>query len=163
MQALQVPDEWGGGTWKDGVSALNVKTVGVVDCDESTGMCYNYQRWADYQKRTATALQEDWSAHNDGALSSIEYMKDNNLLLVLPGTNYATPEYTTDISTIKEQCKQVIVAESWKMIFAKDGAEFDATLAEMQKLVNGLGYDQVLEVDLNNAADKAAAIKELLK
>lgn len=81
---LQVPDEWGGGTWKDGVSALNVKTVGVVDCDESTGMCYNYQRWADYQKRTATALQEDWSAHNDGALSSIEYMKDKNLLMVLP-------------------------------------------------------------------------------
>ena len=160
---LQVPDEWGGGTWKDGVSALNVNTVGVVDCDESTGMCYHYQRWADYQKRTATALQEDWSAHNDGALSSIEYMKDNDLLLVLPGTNYATPEYTTDISTIKEQCKQVIVAESWKMIFAKDDAEFDATLAEMQKLVNGLGYDQVLEVDLNNAADKAAAIKELLK
>lgn len=49
------------------------------------------------------------------------------------------------------------------MIYAKDDVEFDATLAEMQKLVNGLGYDQVLEVDLNNAADKAAAIKELLK
>ncbi len=159
---LQVPEEWGGGSWKDGVSALNVKTVGVVDCDETTGMCYNYQRWADYQQRVATKLQEDWSAQNDGALSAIEYMKAHDELLVLPGTNYATPEYSTDISTIKEQCKQVIVAQSWKMVFAADDDEFEQLLTEMQDLVNGLGYDQVLTVDLQNASDKAAAIKEVI-
>ena len=160
---LQVPDEWGGGTWKDGISALNFKTVGLVDTDPDTGMCYNYQRWDDYAQRTATALSEDWSAHNDNANNAIEYMKDNNLLLVLPGTDYATPEYSTDISTIKEQCKQSIVAYSWKMVFASSEDEFNTLLAQMQNTVNGLGFDQVYAVDEQNCKDKFAAIEEALK
>ncbi len=160
---LQVPDEWGGGTWKDGISALNFKTVGLVDTDPDTGMCYNYQRWDDYAQRTATTLSEDWSAHNDNANNAIEYMKDNNLLLVLPGTDYATPEYSTDISTIKEQCKQSIVAYSWKMVFASSEDEFNTLLAQMQNTVNGLGFDQVYAVDEQNCKDKFAAIEEALK
>lgn len=162
---LQVPEEWGGGTWKEGVgvSALNMKFVGLVDNDPETGMCYNYQRWEDYQERTATRLSEDWSAHNDGAKTAIEYLKDKDLLLVLPGTDYAIPEYTTDIVTIKEQCKQSIVAYSWQMIFAEDEAQFDSLLKEMQDTVNGLGIDQVLAVDEQNCKDRSAAIKEALE
>lgn len=159
---LVVPDEWGGGTWKDGVSTLNIKTVGVVDTNPDTGICYNYQRWDDYQQRIATKLSEDWSDHNDGALSAIEELDNKGLLLVLPGTDYATPEYSTDISTIKEQCKQVIVEYSWKMIFASDDADFEAQYAKMKETVTGLGYDDVLAVDMANSSDKASAIKDLL-
>ena len=159
---LAVPDEWGGGTWKDGVSTLNMKTVGVVDTDPDNGICYNYQRWDDYQQRVATKLSEDWSAQNDGALSAIEELDSKGRLLVLPGTDYATPEYTTDISTIKEQCKQTIVEYSWKMVFASDDADFEAQLAKMQETAKGLGYDEVLAVDKQNSSDKAASIKELL-
>ena len=157
---LQVPDEWGGGSWKDGVSALNFKAVGVVDTDPDTGICYNYQKWDDYIDRTATKLSEDWSAHNNGAKTAIECFEANDNLLVLPGTNYSTPEYSTDINTIKEQCKQTIVADSWQMIFAKDEAEFNSILKDMQDTVKGLGYDQVYEVDQKNYQDKAALIKE---
>ena len=32
-ESLKVPDEWGSGTWKDGVSALNFKANGIVDTD----------------------------------------------------------------------------------------------------------------------------------
>ncbi len=159
---LVVPDEWGGGTWKDGVSTLNIKTVGVVDTNPDTGICYNYQRWDDYQERIATKLSEDWSAHNDGALSAIEELDNKGLLLVLPGTDYATPEYSTDISTIKEQCKQVIVEYSWKMIFASDDSDFEEQYAKMKETVTGLGYDDVLAVDMANSSDKASAIKDLL-
>ena len=65
-----------------------------------------------------------------------------------------------DISTIKEQCKQSIVAYSWQMAFAKDEAEFNSLLKEMQDTVNGLGYDQVLAVDQKNCEGQNAAIKE---
>lgn len=156
---LKVPDEWGGGSWKDGVSALNFKTVGVVDTDPDTGICYNYQKWDDYIARTSTKLSEDWSKHNDGAKTAIERFEANDNLLVLPGTNYSTPEYSTDISTIKEQCKQTIVADSWQMIFAKNEAEFNSILKDMQDTVKGLGYDQVYEVDQKNYQDKATLIK----
>jgi putative aldouronate transport system substrate-binding protein len=159
---LNVPDEWGGGSWKDGVSQLNIKTVGIVDVDPETGVCYNYQRWDDYQSRISTKLTEDWAAQHDGVKSAIQYMSDNDLLLVLAGTNYATPEYDTDISTIKEQCKQSIVAYSWQMVFANSDDEFNSLFKEMKDTVNGLGFDQVLAVDKQNCQDKIAAIKEVI-
>ena len=159
---LKVPDEWGGGSWNDGVSALNYKAVGVVDVDESTGICYNYQRWDDYLTRTATALTEEWSAANDGAATAIDRFEETNNLLVLPGTNYATPEYTTDISTVKEQCKQTIVQYSWQMVFASDEKEFNSLLKTMQDTVKGLGYDEVFAVDKSNCEDRGALIKAAL-
>ncbi|MGM9616650.1 MAG: ABC transporter substrate-binding protein, partial [Butyricicoccus sp.] len=160
---LQVPEEWGSGTWKDGVSALNYKALGLVDCDPDTGMCYNYQRWDDYQEKTATKLSEDWSAHSDNASSAVEYLESKGMLMVAPGSNYAVPEYDTDISTIKEQCKQVIVQDSWKMVFAKNEGEFNSILKDMQDTVNGLGYEQVFAVDQQNCQDKFASYEEAKK
>ena len=159
---LKVPDEWGSGTWKDGVSALNFKANGIVDTDLDTGICYNYQRWDDYLEKTSTKLKEDWSAHNDGDTTEIEHFEKTGNLLVLPGTNYSTPEYSTDISTIKEQCKQTIVADSWQMVFAKNEAEFNKILKDMQDTVKGLGYDQVFEVDKKNYEDKVKCINDVL-
>lgn len=158
---LQVPDEWGGGTWKDGISALNYKAAGFVDTNEETGMCYNYQRWADYQERIATPLSESWAAVNGEGQTAIEYLDSNNLLTVTPGSSWGVPEYTTDISTIKEQCKQVIVQNSWKMVFAKDEAEFNSLLKDMQDTANGLGYEEVLAVDKQNCEDKFASYEGL--
>lgn len=159
---LAVPEEWGGGTWKDGISALNYKVRGIVDTDEETGMCYNYQRWDDYLSRVATKLSEDWSAQNNNADTAITYLKDTDHLLVCPGTNYSTPEYSTDISTIKEQCKSTIVEYSWKMVFANDEDEFNSLLKEMQDTANGLGYEDVLAVDEQNCQDHFAAINEAM-
>ena len=156
-EGLQVPAEWGTGTWKEGISALNYKALGVVDCDQSTGMCYNYQRWSDYQERTATKLSEDWKAHNDNAATCIEYLTNKGMLTVAPGSNYAIPDYSTDHSTIKEQCKQIIVQDSWRMAFAADEAEFNSILKEMQETTRGLGYDEVYAVDEQNCKDKLAS------
>lgn len=158
---LQVPEEWGTGTWKEGISALNYKALGVVDCDQTTGMCYNYQRWSDYQERTSTKLGEDWKAHNDNAATGIEYLNSRGMLTVAPGSNYAIPDYSTDHSTIKEQCKQVIVQDSWRMAFAADEAEFDSILKEMQDTVRGLGYDEVYAVDEQSCKDKLASYDAL--
>ena len=162
-ETLQVPSEWGTGTWKDGISALNYVAVGNVDTNEENGMCYNYQRWDDYLERTKSKLTEDWSAKNGNAKTAIEYLKKNDLILVCPGTNYATPDYSTDINTIKEQCKQTIVEYSWKMVFAKDEAEFNTLLKEMTETAKGLGYDQVYEVDKKNCQDRFAAFEEVKK
>lgn len=159
-QEMDITDEWGGGSWIDGQSALNYKSVGLVDCDPATGMCYNYKTWEDYQKKTETALSKDWSEHNGGALNAISYLSENNKLLVLPGSTYAVPAYETDISAIKEQCKQIIVEYSWKMVFAKDEAEFNSFLDEMITTVDGLGYQDVLAVDKQNCEDQNKAFEE---
>lgn len=160
---LQVPEEWGTGTWKDGISALNYKAVGIVDVDEENGVCYNYQRWDDYIEKTATKLSENWSKQHDNATTTLEYLKDNNKLVVRPGSNYAAPEYDSDVATIKEQCKQIIVANSWQMVFASNENEFNSLLKDMQDTVKGLGYDTVYDVDVKNCNDRFAAEAEVSK
>lgn len=158
---LQVPEEWGTGTFKDGISALNYQTVGITD-KNSEGMYYNYSKWDSVIEMTQTALTQDWKEHT-GALTAIEYFDENNWLAVKPGTNYSAPDYTTDITAIKEQIKQIIIQYSWQMVFAKDESEFNTLLKEMQDTAIGLGYDQVYEVDEKNCKDIFAAIDEVKK
>ena len=41
--SVEVPEEYGGGNWKDGISALNFKTVNLQDIDPDTGEAYDWQ------------------------------------------------------------------------------------------------------------------------
>lgn len=149
---LQVPDDWGGGTWKDGISALNYKALGITAVNQENGMCYNYQTWADYLEKTASPLSEDWAAHFgvDKTTTAIDYFDSVGKIITEPGTNYAVPEYSTDIATIKEQCAQVVLEKSWQMAFASSDEEFESLLKDMQDTCKGLGYDQVYEIDKEN-------------
>ena len=159
---LQVPDDWGGGTWKDGISALNYKALGITAVNQENGMCYNYQTWADYLEKTASPLSEDWAAHFgvDKTTTAIDYLDSVGKIITEPGTNYAVPEYSTDIATIKEQCAQVILEKSWQMAFASSDDEFNSLLKDMQDTCKGLGYDQVYEIDKENCQTQFDAFND---
>jgi putative aldouronate transport system substrate-binding protein len=146
-----VPAEWGGGAYTDGVSTLNVSTVLPKDVDPDTGFPYNYTFWPSYQEKVANPLTEDWSARMGDAASAMEYLQDNDQLLVAPGSSFTAPADTSEIETIRSQVKASIIEHSWKMVFAKDDAEFDALLTSMQETVDGLGYQTVLDFDMANA------------
>ena len=158
MNDVAVDEEYGGGNWKDGVSALNFKTVNLQDIDPNTGEAYDYLTWETTLENNKTALDEDWRAQM-GADTTMEYLEKNDKILVAPGSSYSVPEADSNITTVRGQCKSAIVDGSWKMIFAKDDAEFDSLKKDMQKTAKGLGYDDVLEVDMKNAADQTAARK----
>lgn len=146
-----VPAEWGGGSYTDGVSTLNVSTVLPKDVDPNTGFPYNYTFWPSYQEKVANPLTEDWSSRMGDAASTMEYLQSNDQLLVAPGSSFTAPADTSEVETIRSQVKASIVEHSWKMVFAKDDAEFDALLASMQETVEGLGYQTVLDFDMANA------------
>lgn len=150
---VDVPEEYGGGNWKDGVSALNFKPVNLGDIDPGIGEPYDWQVWETTIANNVTPLSEDWSAHNN-ADTAMNYLRKNNLIIVAPGSSYATPEEDSNITTIRGQCKATIVENSWKMIFAKDDDEFTSLLNTMQTTANGLGYDEVLKVDKKSARDQ---------
>ncbi len=156
-----VPEEYGGGSWKDGVSALNFKTVNLMDIDPNTGEPYNYLCWQTVLEANSTPLDRDWKARM-GAETTLEYLQKNDLLLVAPGSSYTTPEEDFNITTIRGQCKTAVVDSSWKMIFAADDTEFKAILQTMKTTLKGLGYDQVLAVDMQNARDQAAARRQVV-
>lgn len=156
MNDVEVPEEYGGGNWKDGVSALNFKTVNLQDIDPATGEAYDYLTWETTIANNQTALDLDWAEHM-GASSTMEYLIANDMLAVAPGSSYAVPEADSNITTIRGQCKATVIDNSWKMIFAADNAEFESLFKTMQETALGLGYEDVLAVDEQNADDWTAA------
>lgn len=151
-----VPEEWGGGIWKDGVSALNFVTVVPSDINPATGVAYNYTLWDSVLEKNTTALDTDWQTKMN-AKTTLEYLENTDQLMVAPGSSYVAPAEESQITTLRGQCKAIIVEYSWKMVFAADENEFNSLLKEMQDTVKGLGYDEVLAVDMQNAKDQNAA------
>lgn len=148
-EEVMIPEEYGGGKWTDGVSVLNYKSVVLTDLDEN-GYPYAYKLWDSVRSLQQNALWDDWSTFMD-AQSSIEYLTKNDQIVIAPGCNFSEVTETSEITTIRSQCKSVIVDYSWRMVFAEDEEEFNSLLQEMQDTVNSLGYEQVLAVDLENA------------
>ncbi len=151
-----MPEEWGGGSWKDGISQLNFTTILTSDENPEVGFPYNYTLWDSVIEMNSTPLDKNWQ-ESMGALSTLDYLKSNDQFIVAPGTNYIAPAEPSEISTLRAQIKAIIVENSWKMVFANDDAQFDALLKEMQNTVNDLGYQDVLDYDLGVAADQSAA------
>ena len=157
--SVDVPDEYGGGNWKDGISALNFKPVNLEDIDPDTGEAYDWQTWETTIANNQSELDKDWKEHM-GAASTMEYLEKNNMISVAPGSSYSIPEADSNITTVRGQCKSAVVDNSWKMIFASNDSEFASILKDMQTTAKGLGYDDVLKVDEQNAKDWTAARKE---
>lgn len=151
-----LPEEWGGGTWKDGVSQLNFTTVLTIDINPQTGVPYNYTLWDSVLEDNVTPLDLSWQEAM-GAKTTLDYLKQHDQYMVAPGTSYIVPAEDAEISALRSQIKEIIKEKSWKMVFAKDEAEFNNLLAEMQKIAKGLGYDDVLEYDMKTAKEQNAA------
>ncbi len=160
---VTVSDEWGGGSWKDGVCALNFKTVALVDTDPNTNEPYMETMWSSVLEKNNTSLDNSWKEWAGGAETTIEYLENKDALSVSPGISYTQPEESSDITTLRNQCKTTIVDSSWQMVFASDEAEFNEILKNMQDTVKGLGYEEVLKVDMQNAKDQAAAKKQAVE
>lgn len=158
---VAVPEEWGGGSWKDGVSALNYKTNSLVDIDPNTNAAYNYLLWDSVLEENKTKLDTDWQ-EKMGAKTTLDYLESHDQIMVAPGSSYIAPEEDSNITTLRSQCKASIVDYSWKMIFASGEEEFNSLLKEMQDTVLGLGYEDVLAVDMQNAKDQAVSRTEIL-
>jgi putative aldouronate transport system substrate-binding protein len=146
-----VPEEWGGGDYADGVSALNLSAVLPIEVDTETGLPYSYTFWPTYQASIANPLTEDWSGKMGGATSTMEYLQTNDQVLVAPGASYTAPADTSEIETLRNQVKEIIKQLSWQMVFADSEAQFESLRDELIETANGLGYEQVLEFDMDNA------------
>ena len=155
-EKVEVPEEWGGGEWTDGGPALNFKPLSPVDIDPRIGEPYLSTMWSSVLEKNTTPLDTDWQDKSGGAKTTIEFLESKDALSVSPGTSYIQPEASSDITTLRNQCKTVIVDDSWKMVFAKDETEFESILKHMQDTVKGLGYEEVLELDMKNAKEQSA-------
>ena len=156
-ESVTVPDEYGGGSYSDGASQLNVSTVLNKDTDPTTGAPYNYMMWDSELNKRDTVLDVDWQAHMGGSRTTMEFLESNDKLAVIPGATYAAPDEDSVISAIRGQIQTEVVNGCWQAVFTSSDEEFDRKWASTQKTVNDLGYEKVYEVDMTNSRELAAA------
>ena len=148
-EEVAVPEEYGSGNWQDGVSALNFKAENYKDTNSELGVPYDYTLWDSVLAENNTALDLDWQEHM-GATTTMEFLENNNKIMVAPGSGFAAPEEDSQITTLRGQCKATIIDTSWQMIFASSDEEFTSQ-QQMQDTQEGLDYQTVLDYDMDLA------------
>lgn len=147
MDNSPVPEEFGGGLYADGMLQINQWMVAGVSTNPLTGYTFSATYWpAEIEKAKTTTLTE-WS-EQFAAEDPVDYLTKNNMIGVVPNVNVTYASDSTDIALIRTSCKPIVCDASWKMIFAKDQAEFDALWAQMKEDIAGLGFDQLVEFDI---------------
>lgn len=147
MDNLPVPEEYGGGGYNDGNNAINQWIVDATSTNPLTGETYSSTYWSSYKEATMTDMKREWQ-EKFGSQEPVDYMKDNQVLLVSPSVSVSLPSDTTDISVIRNQVNETVCDYSWRMIFAADDEAFDAMWDEMTEQLDGFGFQELVEFDM---------------
>lgn len=145
-----VPDQYGGGGYQDGQSKINSMIMSDFVKDPETGEFYNNNYWSSTLEANKTALTTDWQ-NTFGAQNATDYYLKNNMIDVVPNINTSLGSDSSDIKNERSQISDYVKNASWKMVFAKNQAEFDSLWAKMQKDVVGLGWNDVVAADTAKA------------
>ncbi|WP_020428065.1 hypothetical protein, partial [Paenibacillus riograndensis] len=145
-----VPEEYGGGGYQDGQSKLNTMIMSDFVIDPETKEFYNSTYWSSTIEANKTVLTTEWQkAYN--ATTPTEYYQKNNMIDIVPNINTSLGSDSSDIKNKRSQISDYVKNTSWKMIFAKDQAEFDQLWTKLKSDVVGLGWNDVLAVDTERA------------
>ena len=148
MDNLPVPEEYGGAGYSDGNNAINQWIVSSISTNPNTGESYGNTHWASWKAATATKTKNEWSARF-GVAEPVDWMKAHNALLVRPSVSVSLPSEDADITVIRNQVGQEVKDASWKMIFAKNDAEFDSMWDTMTTNLDSLGFEQLYKFDVD--------------
>ena len=143
---VAVPEEMGGGNWNDGNNQINQWIVASCDINPLTGEPYASDMWSTTIEMNQTKTTKEWT-EKFGAADDVEYLKNKNMMTVVPSINMALAIDTTDISLIRKQCGDIIKDASWRMVFAKDDADFEAQWEDMSAQLEGLGWSDLVAFD----------------
>ena len=143
---VAVPEEMGGGNWNDGNNQINQWIVASCDINPDTNEPYASDMWSTTIEMNQTTTTKEWT-EKFGAADDVEYLTKNNMMTVVPSINMALAIDTTDISLIRKQCGDIIKDSSWRMVFAKDDADFEAQWDEMTSQLEGLGWSDLVAFD----------------
>ena len=158
---MEVPDEYGGGTWLNGTSKLNFRPV-TQKATTKDGYYYYYALWDSVKELQLNDIETDWSNHMGGAVDMIDYVTSHNQISVAPGCSFDTVAATTEITTIRRQCAELIRTYSWDMVFAEDEETFNTLYDQLLIRLEAFGYDTVLSYDITNAQKLCNARQEVL-
>ncbi len=89
-----------------------------------------------------TKLVQEWQADYK-ALDQIDYLRQHDGIAMAPFA--AMPPFTDEMEQISARVGDVLKTISWRMVFAKDEAEYNALKAEMIEKAEGMGINDFVE------------------
>ena len=143
---IEVPEEYGGGSWSDGNNQVNQWIVGSAATNPNTKESYDPSLWASSIEMNLTATTNEWmekyNADNEG-----KYLEGTDQLKMVANINIPLATDSTDIALIRSQCGTLIKDTSWQMVFAADEAEFNSLWDNMMTQLEGLSWSTLTEYD----------------
>lgn len=137
----------GGGTILDAFNIINSPSMTAQSIrPDSDGQTMSNSYWESVLMHRSSKLIEDWRSEHDGAVNMFHYAKDNNQNLIKSTAALnLMPSVPDDLQMTMSQVGEVIKTNSWKMVYAKDQAEYDALWKEMQEKAEGLGLNEIVD------------------
>ncbi len=166
MDGVQWTSPWTGktytftGTFNDGCVQINNVTLAqdMENPDGANGETFNKNSWESEVTASSYPIQEDWRQWS-GFASADQYM-NNGRYTVMPEINYSESPRSSQLDLIWQQCATTVKQCSWKAIYAKSDAEFNAAVSEMKARVNMYGWKQCVEWCEQECAAKWALSQE---
>ena len=137
----------GGGTLQDLYMVTGVGALTGFAEDPATGQAYDLLLvdQLKLQEIGDSNMDKDWKAHYGEYASTYDLRVDKGNFIQMDIALKFVPVASDDIITLTGQIGAIVKENSWKMVFAKDQAEFDALWAETQDDAEALGIEQVIE------------------
>ncbi len=142
----ELPAEWGGGKFSDGSCKLNQYIVGAMAINPRTNEPYSFGYWSSQLEKPKDQRWVEW-AEKYGTDKQTDYYLDKGLMKVVANVNVVLESDTTDMALIRSQCADELKDASWRMVMAKDRAEFDQMWTEMKDKMNGMGFQELYDFD----------------
>ena len=146
MDNAPVPEEFGGGLYADGMLQVNQWMTAGIAKNPKNGTPYDPRHWPTTIEKQKNTTTREWS-ERFGAENPVAYLAQNDKMGVVPFVNVSLVPDTSDISVIRANCGPLVCDASWKMIFAKDQAEFDRIWQNLKADVEGFGWADLVTFD----------------
>ncbi len=150
------------GTWMDGSFKINNETWSRDAANpDSKGETYNWHKWASEITPPATEIEAAWRKWSKAATPD-DYLGARKYILA-PGTMFTEDPIPETLKVKWNQIADSIKNNSWKAIYAKNDAEYNAIVATMAKELKEYGFDECVAFSKAQAARRAAAEDAVMK
>ncbi len=145
-------------SFEDGECKINNTTLAKDAKDPDNGETFNWERWDTLNVNLNYDVFKDWASWAKATDKFDEYF-DQRTYTRCWATDFSWTELSTELEGIKTNVCNYLKTASYKSIFAKDDAEFDSIIKDMQDKCKEYGSDQLEEFYKSEAARRAEATK----
>jgi multiple sugar transport system substrate-binding protein/putative aldouronate transport system substrate-binding protein len=140
------------GTYTDGSFQMNNTTwsMDATNPEAADGSTFNYIFWDSYTSRESSEIMQDWK-DTTGYNTADDYLNAEHISVSI-GSQFNRGSMDEEMNVIWSSVTTAIKTATWKAIYAKDDAEFDAIISAAREELNQLGYAKCVEFDQEQAA-----------